>query len=256
MSEYEQAQAPAQPPADFHADERFVVRDAREIRALMQALIDQRATLSAHPDGRGQSFPSAVLEFGEGGLLLDGSPFPAINRRASEAAFFLCFAQVDKVQLRFRVERPRQEEQDGYVAFRAPMPAELYHLQRRELYRVAPSLDDAPWCRIPDPEGGEPQRLRVVDISAGGVAVMMPAGQTLFALEERHHGCVLELSDGSEIRLTLRVRNLVPRQRPDGSEQLRVGLRFEDLPRGADAEIQRYIFNIERRRNARMSGYG
>lgn len=255
MSEHEQAQAPAQSPGDLHADERYVVRDPREIRVLMQALIDQRATLSAHPDGREQSFPSAVLECGEAGLLLDGSPIAVLNRRAAEAAFLLCYAQVDKVQLRFRVERPQQQEEDGYVAFRAAMPEELFHLQRRELYRVATSLDDAPWCRVPDPGGGEPKRFRVVDISAGGIALVLPALQDLFALEQRHHGCVLELSDGSQIRLTLVVRNLVPRQRPDGSEQLRVGLCFDELPRGADTAIQRHIFNIERRRNARKSGY-
>ena len=33
-----------------------------------------------------------------------------------------------------------------------------------------------------------------------------------------------------------------------------VGLRFEDLPRGADALIQRYIFRIDRERKARQNG--
>lgn len=239
-----------------YADARYLVHDPRQVRALLRALIEQRSTLSVYPDGREPFFASAVLESGDDHVLLDGNRNDSVNQRASAAAFLLCHAQVDQVKLRFRVDRPTREQGDGYVWFRAPLPVEVYHLQRRELYRVEPSLDDAPWCRIPDPEGGEALRLRAADISAGGVAVVMPVTQQLFALDQRIPGCVLELPDGSEVTLTLGVRNLVPRLRPDGSEQLRVGLRFENLARGADGIIQRNIFNIERRRNARMSGNG
>lgn len=255
MTVHETTQAP--PSGDgLHADERYVVRDPRQVRALLQALIDQRATITALPDGCGQSFPSAVLELGEDSLVLDGSPVAAFNRRAAGAGFLLCFAQVDRVQLRFRVERPRQQERDGYVAFLAALPRELHHLQRRELYRLTTSLDDAPWVCVPDPAGGEAMRWRAADISAGGIALLLPGDQTVFALEQRCTGCVLELPEAAALALSLRVRNLVQLRRADGLEQVRVGLCFEDLPRGADAAIQRHIFNVERRRNARMSGNG
>lgn len=255
MSEHEAAQSPQPAQGDLYTDERYIVRDPQQIRVLMQALIDQRATLSVHPDGRGPSFLSVVLGLGENTLLLDGSPLSAINRRAVEAAFLLCHAQVDKVNLRFRVEQAQEQEQDGYVGLHAPIPREVFHLQRRELYRVATPLDDAPWCSFPDPEGGEPLRWRVLDVSAGGIALMLPADQKVFTLDQRCPGCELELSDGVRIPVTLTVRNLVPRQRADGTHQVRVGLRFEDLPRGADAAIQRHIFSIERKRAARLRGY-
>jgi c-di-GMP-binding flagellar brake protein YcgR len=245
------------PPGDgLHADERYVVRDPLQVRALLQALVDQRSTVSVHPDGCGQPFPSAVLELGEDSVLLDGSPVSAFNRRAAGAGFLLCFAQVDRVQVRFRAERPRQQERDGYVAFLAALPRELNHLQRRELYRLTTSLDDAPWVCVPDPAGGEALRWRAADISAGGIALLLPTDQKVFALDQRCTGCVLELPDAAAVTLSLRVRNLVGLRRADGTEQLRVGMRFEDLPRGADAAIQRHIFNVERRRNARMSGNG
>ena len=41
---------------------------------------------------------------------------------------------------------------------------------------------------------------------------------------------------------------------PNGSEGFRVGMQFSDLPRGADETIQRYIFRVDRQRNARKSG--
>src|SRR5690606_16708674 len=131
-------------------------------------------------------FPSAVLDLREDSLVLDGSRVSAFNRRAAGAVFLLCVAQLDRVQLRFRVERPRQQERDGYVAFLAALPADVHHLQRRELYRLATSLDDAPWVSVPDREGGEPLRWRAADISAGGLALLLPADQRTFELEQRY----------------------------------------------------------------------
>lgn len=242
------------PDGNLPDDERYLVRDPRQIRLLMQALVDQRAALGAHPDGRGQSFPSAVLEVDDDGLLLDGSPRLSVNRRAAGAGFLLCFAQVDRVRVRFRVERPRLQERDGCVAFRTALPGEIYHLQRREFYRLETPVVDSPWCVFPDPAGGDPLRWRVADISAGGMAVLLPADQQELELQQRYPGCVLELPDGTAITLAVVVCSLVTRTRPDGTQQQRAGLRFEDLPRGADALIQRHIFRIERKRMARLSG--
>ncbi|MGB3392246.1 MAG: flagellar brake protein [Stenotrophomonas sp.] len=258
MSEHEPTES-SQTSFDgnLYADDRYIVRNRRQIRMLMQALIDQRATLSAHPDGREQSFPSAVLEVDEDSLLLDGSPIPSVNRNAANAGFLLCFAQVDKVMVRFRVEQPQQQEQDGHVAFRVELPEELYHLQRRELYRLETPVGDSPWCSIPDPTGGsERLRWRAVDISAGGIALLLPAEQQIFKLQQRHAGCVLELPDSPAITASLVVCSLVTRKQANGVEQERVGLRFDELPRGADATIQRYIFRIDRERKARLNGDG
>lgn len=236
-------------------DEKYIVRDPRQVRALIQALIDQRAILSTHPDGRGQSFPSAVLEMDDAGLVLDGSPVPSVNHRAADAGFLLCFTQVDRVRVRFRVERPQWKEQDGCASFRTALPEALYYLQRREFYRLETPVADSPWCIFPDPAGGEPLRWRVADISAGGMAVLLPPGQEdVLELQQRCPGCVLELSEGNRIQLTVVVCSLVTRTRADGIQQQRAGLRFEDLPKGADAMIQRHIFRIERQRIARLSG--
>lgn len=238
----------------LHADEKYVVRDPVQIRALMRALIDQRATLTAQVDGRGPSFPSAVLEVEEGTLLLDGSARPAVNRRVAGAGFLLCCAQVDGVAMQFRGQQPRELEQGGYVAFRTTLPEELFYLQRRSLYRLEVSGDDSPWCRIPDPAGGEPLRLRAVDISAGGMAVLLPADQRLLEPGQRYPGCVVELPGDADMTVDLAVRSLISQSRADGLPQLRVGLRFENLPGGAETAIQRHIFRVDRERRARLKG--
>lgn len=235
-------------------EEKFLLRDPRQIRMLLQALADQRTAVTAHPNGSGRSFPSAVLEVDDGGLLLDGSPMPSVNQTAAEASYWLCFAQVERVQVRFRMEQLQRIEQDGYVAFRAPLPETLHHLQRREFYRLETPVADSPWCLFPDPAGGEPLRWRVVNISAGGIAVLLPVGEEVLELQRRYPDCQLEMPDGERIVVTLVVCSLVTRTRADGIQQQRAGLRFDHLPRGADALIQRHIFRIERQRLARLNG--
>ena len=64
------------------------------------------------------------------------------------------------------------------------------------------------------------------------------------------------MPDTTPIQVTLVVCSQIPRKQANGVEQQRVGLRFEDLPRGADAAIQRYIFRIDRERKARLNGEG
>ena len=58
------------------ADERFLVRNPRQLRQLLRSLIDQRSLINAHIDGRDRSFPTALLDLDEDEdtLLLDGSP--------------------------------------------------------------------------------------------------------------------------------------------------------------------------------------
>lgn len=248
---------PQVPHAGDRDAERHVVRDSLEIRTLMRALVRQRARLTVHPDGHGDAFPSALLEAGDDGLLLDGSPVPSINHRVASAGFLLCFAQVDRVMLRFRVERPRQREEGGYVAFQAALPGELYYPQRRGLYRLETDPGDSPWCTFPDPSGGEPVRLRAVDISVGGLAVLLPADQQRLEPRQRHAGCRLEVPGSAPVEVALVVSSVTAQPRPgEGAGQVRVGLGFEDLPRAADAAIQRYIFRVERERRARLGGEG
>ncbi len=246
--------SPSNAAGKLYADDRYMVRNRRQIRHLLQSMIDQRSMINAHPDGRDQSFPSAVLEVDDHHLLLDASPVPAINRATESAAALLCFGLVDKVTVRFELQQPRRVERDGRIAFELALPEEVYHLQRREFYRLETPVGDSPYCLLPDPEGGQPSRWRVLDISAGGLALMLPSPQALLTLQGRHRGCVLEIPDAPPITTTLVACNLRQQKQANGVEMTRAGLRFDDLPRGADTLIQRYIFRIDRLRKARANG--
>ncbi|MGE8212125.1 MULTISPECIES: flagellar brake protein [unclassified Stenotrophomonas] len=238
---------------NLYADERFMVRNRHQIRHLLQAMIDQRAMVTVHPDGRDQSFPSAILEVDGDSMVLDASPVPSVNNTAEAAAGLLCFGQVDKVTVRFQLHGHRRINREGHVAFEVELPDEVYHLQRREFYRLETPVGDSPYFELPDPEGGTPIRLRVLDISAGGIALLLPPEQTLLNLQSRYTG-MLDIPESTPFSTALVVCNLRQQKQPNGVEMTRAGLRFSDLPRGADNTIQRYIFRIDRLRKARSNG--
>ena len=251
---------PAHPEQE--ADDRYLVRNPRQVRGLLRALIGQRSLVSAHVGGRDQSFPTAVLavDEDEDTLLLDGSPNEASNRAAAAASHLLCFAQLEKVRIRFRLEAVERIEHEGHVAFRAAIPQGIHHLQRREHYRLETPITDSPTCVI-DLEPAEdgdgttaPLTLRVIDISGGGLAVALPAGVPMLESGRIYRHCELRLPDQAPIPVALAVCSQSRQTLPNGMETCRVGIRFEEMPRGADEAIQRYIFRIDRQRNARKSG--
>jgi len=238
------------------ADERFLVRNPRQLRQLLRSLIDQRSLINAHVDGRDRSFPTALLELDEDDdfLLLDGSPQEASNRAAEQADHLLCFAQLERVLVRFRLHGLQRVDNDGHVAFRAPLPEELVHLQRRELYRLETPITDSPQLSLPAGEvGSDALSMRVVDISGGGLAVTVPNDCAVFSLQKRYNA-VLSMPDGPDLQITLVVCNMLPQRQPNGIEVKRIGMRFDDLPRGGDSAIQRYIFRVDRQRKARQNG--
>lgn len=105
-------------------DERYLLRNKRQIRGLLQQLIDQRAVVTMHVAGRDMAVPTAVLEVDEDDdcVILDGSHNDASNRAIEQAKYLLCYAQLERVNIRFRLETPERLERDIHVAFRATCP--------------------------------------------------------------------------------------------------------------------------------------
>jgi c-di-GMP-binding flagellar brake protein YcgR len=156
------------------------------------------------------------------------------------------------VLVRFRLHELQRVDNDGHVAFRAPLPDELVHLQRRELYRLETPVTDSPQLLLPP---AKPRRSPVD--AGGGHQRRRPGGgganDCAVGLQKRYPA-QLSLPDGPDLDIELVVCNLLPQRQPNGIEVKRVGMRFDSLPRGADSAIQRYIFRIDRQRKARRNG--
>ena len=165
---------------DDGTDDRYLVRNPRQIRQLLQALIDQRSLINAHLGGRDQSFPTAILELDEdedmaaAGRQSVRAGEPGGGRGRASAVLRAAGQGDGPVPAGPSGAGRRQTD---HVAFRVAFPSELVHLQRRELYRLETPITDSPHVLFPvNEDRSEALSLRVVDISGGGLAVTVPAG--------------------------------------------------------------------------------
>ncbi len=248
-------------PTPFRADdlERYMLHGHRQIRQLLQDLIDGHALITAYPGGGGNSFVTALIRLSddERTLVLDASPDAAVNAHVLATDRLVCVTQLDKIRIQFSLGSVAQSQDDGRGAFEAPVPEKMLRLQRREFFRLQVPLLHEVVCAIQArAANGQPARVeaRVIDISAGGVAVHLAPEAAEFVIGATIDDCTLALPDIEPMALKLEVRNITRHTQRSGTEALRIGFRFTDLPRSADAKIQRYIFNTERERNARERG--
>jgi len=157
------------------------------------------------------------------------------------------------------VSRPTASKRPGSIANRLILGTALiamlcFGVTAAISYREASaSLVDASRHTMQSEAQAEALSMRVVDISGGGLAVTVPSDCAVFSLQKRYNA-VLSMPDGPDLQISLVVCNMLPQRQPNGIEVKRIGMRFDDLPRGGDSAIQRYIFRIDRQRKARQNG--
>ena len=256
--------APSPAPAPIDMDrrdtiEQFILSGRRQVRQLIQELIEHRALIGGH-FGNGRSFLTALLELSddEEGLVLDASPDAGTNRRVLEAPKLVCVTQLEHIRIQFALHDLRESrEKNGRVLFHAPVPGEILRLQRRAAYRLLVPLNHAATGRIAFKDaGGQAVALngRLLDISVGGIALQLPPDASPLVIGQRLPDCCLHLPNLEPIFVELRVCYLNRLEQRSGSQMLRVGFAFVDLPRKIENTIQRYIFNTDRERAARERG--
>ena len=235
--------------------DRYLLHGARQVRQLLQALIDAHALVSVHLPGR-ESFLSALVSLSddEASVYLDACIDEGTNRRAAQADKLMCVTQLDRIRIQFSVAGPAVVSLAGRAALQAPIPEHVLRLQRRETYRLQVQLSHAVQCTLPRPGNAGPITVRIIDIGGGGVAFHVAPGALDLEMGAELPNCLLNLPDVAPIPLTLEVRNITPQRSRSGIDTLRVGCRFAALPRGADTTLQRYILRTEREINARERG--
>ena len=243
-------------PMDLADTERYLLREQRDILRVLQALVDNRALISAHLMPGGLPCPTALLEVDpERGVLIDGNRQESINQRMAAADYVICVAQLDRVRIQFRLPRLSRVPGEDAASFTAPLPESLLELQRRELYRLELLPGPVVTMQVPPPQENLPGlQLRALDISGGGVALALrEEDQARFPPGGQLDGCSLVLPEGEPIPVRLQVAH-VSRHQSLAGHPVRAGCRFVGLPRLAENRILQYIFQVERQRKARERG--
>lgn len=246
-------------PADLPDLNQYLLSAPAEVLYTLRTVKNAGDLLTVHFNQGEDFFLTALVEVGEDALLLDAGADEPTNQRAERAGRFVCVTAHDKVKIQFALDRLVRVEHDGRPAFRAALPASVLRLQRREYYRLAtpvvnPLKVDITLAR----EDGTRQAFsaQVADLSAGGLAVVIPPAGMTFEVDQQFDDCVLDLPDIGTIRAGLRVRNCYEVQLRNGQRMRRCGCEFTRLSAAMQTLIERYILKVERARKARETGLG
>ncbi|WP_186830654.1 flagellar brake protein [Mitsuaria sp. TWR114] len=150
-------------------------------------------------------------------------------------------AYLDRIKLQFDLSGLVAIRGDGAEVLRAPVPLRLYRFQRRQAYRVASAGQLYPALKLAD---ADLPRIRVVNVSAGGVALHWPTHVVPVPQAGQEITGTLELEREVSFATLLRVQHLT--QGEQGAPH-QAGCAFVSLAPTAARALQVFIDQAQKR---------
>ncbi len=232
---------------DFDRYAEHIVTHPKEVDFLLRNLLSQRTILGLFSQQR-YVFPTLLIGLDEHQVFLDVSRDDALNQRIV-GHDVVCQGKLDGVVTQFALRHPALQTRSVGRAFVAPRPDAILRLQRREYFRLRVPLAHNVVCKINvAPPGQVPHYLpvRVLDISNGGVAILVPPSTLKLTPGQLFADSQLIIPTSEPITVTLEVRNVFHVTNRMGQVVERAGCQFIDLPAHAYTKLQRYIFTAQR----------
>jgi c-di-GMP-binding flagellar brake protein YcgR len=216
---------------------RFRVDDSSELLRLLQQLRDGSVpvTLSA-PQSAAVSSQLWSVDAAQRQISFSADAASLDMQRLAQDDEAVAVAYLDNVKLQFEL-----------CELRARLPTVLYRFQRRASYRVRSFDRRAPKALLRHPSMPDMHiGLRIVDLSAGGCALLLP--DDIPALQPGTHlaSVHIELDSDTAFDATLHLQH-VSAMHGGGSGQ-RLGCEFIELSGQAQRLLQRFIDQTQQRR--------
>ena len=225
----------------------FRIEGALAVRAVLRDLKERHVPVSLHPEPDLLAFlVSWIAEVDEEEVEFDLSGQDELLDMLAGAEAVVGVAFPGRVKTQFRLDGFELLTIDppGYAALRAPLPVELYRIQRRDAFRVSPPQADEAQC-VRHLSASAETRYVLADLSAGGAAVLLPPREPVPALGEHWARSRIEAASDVVIPCELVVRHIA--EDPTGSGAHRIGMAFHATPSEVQRRIQLYVLDIDRR---------
>ncbi|WP_273490850.1 flagellar brake protein [Roseateles chitosanitabidus] len=232
---------PMAPDASPAVDADFRLDAPGEIMNWLRELLRSQARIQlTTPDGAAIHTVLRSLDTPQGMLTMEAPQARDTLPPILSSDELVATAFLDKIKLQFDVSGLVAIRGEGEV-LRAPVPLRIYRFQRRQAYRVASAGQLYPALKL---NGADLPRIRVVNVSAGGVALQWPANVVPAprALEELSG--TLELEREVSFSTLLRVQHLTEGE--DGAPH-HVGCAFVSLAPTAARALQVFIDQAQKR---------
>lgn len=235
---------------------RHLVRKGVDMLALLRALAARRTPVTL-TFGRNENPLQTQLiginpAFEE--LLFAPGHDRAVLEQLLTAGSFGVETSMEAIRILFiasHAEITRFQQED---ALRARIPDVLARMQRRESIRIATPQDTPSFCTVHNPPRSAARdaqrnsipsgtKLRLTDISTGGLGLSLPERNPAFAPGKDLHDCEVALPGIGTIRCALHV--VYTQEAQPGSREQRIGCRFVDLPALSREQIRRCVAHLE-----------
>ncbi len=226
-------------------NERYLVRKGVDMMALLRALAARRNPAHLYfgeTDDRVETeFLGVNPHYEE--LVFSPGPDPDALERLLTAGSFGVETTLDSIRMMFIATHAEDTQFKGMRALRARIPDQLARMQRREAVRVAAPKEKPSYCTMKVSAEHE-SRLRVDDISVGGLGLILEAPEAGIGAGKTFHECSLELPGIGLMRCTLQI--MYVNESAADPAQRRIGSRFVDLPGLSREQVRSYVARLER----------
>jgi c-di-GMP-binding flagellar brake protein YcgR len=230
------------PEPDSAQLRRSSLQSHLQVVGVLRTIADRRVLLNVFADP-GPAFDVMTLRHVDvvnDELVFDGPEHAGMRHRMLESARLTCVGFIENAKLQFSASGVFPGTYEGRPAIKAPMPADLFRLERRASIRVPQDLRRGPACRLPVPgRPGEYVALAVLNLGAGGLAALAQPNGVDLALGAELDGCRLDLPGQGGVEVTLRIRHVGPRASNDGGRYC--GFEFIGLSPAVHAAVSRFV---------------
>ncbi|MBP2171057.1 c-di-GMP-binding flagellar brake protein YcgR [Erwinia toletana] len=228
--------------------EQYLKRGTLAVLGVLRDL-EKHQTPVRVASSRGQ-FISRLLFVDKEQVVVDYGSSQYDNQLALQSEDLQISAETRGAKVEFSLPSLSATEHEGLPAFAAPLPDELWMLQRREFFRVNAPLEPVFFCETQWPDGSK-ARFRLQDLSLGGIGVLVVG-----ALPEKlSSGDILrnlyvELGEYGQFTVDAQLIHIGERTTVSSKNETvstpRLSFRFVALTAVQERQLQQVIFALER----------
>jgi c-di-GMP-binding flagellar brake protein YcgR len=231
---------------DPYAD--FRIQSPREIATLMKQLADGAIPVSlSGPEAIGVTTVVWSVDSAQQRISFGADPDSPQLQRLIEGEEGTCVAYLDAVKLQFDLGHLMLVRGAKHSALQADLPREMYRFQRRGSFRVRTHGRGSPTAQMRHPSIPEMAlALRVLDVSIGGCALLLPDDVPPMAAGLEIRGVHVELDADTRFDADLMLHHVTAMH--SSARAARLGCEFMHVEPRTERALQRYIDQTQKRR--------